>query len=69
MNQQEIQAYITAGSALISAGIEIVGKVKQLIKLFGHEATEDEVNAIERASMEDSQRRAAEREAMGRASD
>jgi hypothetical protein len=70
MNPEEIQAYISLVSVLVSVGIDVAGKMKALVGLFhpDHPLTEDQINAIEQAGIADSQKRQAERIAMGQPS-
>jgi hypothetical protein len=70
MNTDQIQAYISVAEVLYAAGIEIVGKFKELLAVLhpGHTLTDDQINAIEQAGMLDSQRRQAERIAMAQPS-
>ena len=68
MKTSDIEAYIQIATILYAAGIEIVGKFKALIGVLSpdHALTDEEINAIEQAGMDDSRRRLAERIAMGR---
>ena len=70
MNEAQIQGYIAIVAGLYTLGASVAGKVGALIKLFHPDVTltEDEINAIERAGIEDAERRAAERADMGKAS-
>jgi len=70
MNEAEIQAYIQLISVLSSVGIQVVGKVKELVKLFRPDVTltDTQINAIEQAGIADSTRRKFERIAMGQPS-
>lgn len=71
MQTSDIEAYIQIATILYSAGIEIVGKFKALIGILrpGHTLTDEEINLIEQAGMDDSRKRLAERIAMGQPSD
>ncbi len=67
MNTANIEAYIQIATVLYAAGVEIAGKFKALIAVLhpDHTLTDDEINAIEQAGMDDSKKRLAERIAMG----
>lgn len=69
MTEQEIQAYIQAISIFASMGIQVAGKVKELIRVFkpDNTLTDAQINAIEQAGIADSTRRKFERIAMGQA--
>ncbi len=70
MTTENIEAYIQIATILYAAGVEIVGKFKALLDMLhpGHDLTDDQINAIEQAGMDDSKRRLAERIAMGQPS-
>jgi hypothetical protein len=70
MPPSEVQAYISVISMLAAVGLDVVGKAKQLLAMFhpDHTLTEAQVNAIEAAGIADSQKRMAERIAMGQPS-
>lgn len=67
MQTSDIEAYIQIATILYAAGIEIAGKFKQMIAHFkpDHGLTDEQINAIEQAGMDDSRKRLAERIAMG----
>jgi hypothetical protein len=69
MNTSNIEAYIQIATVLYAAGVDIAGKFKALIGVFhpDHTLTDEEINAIEQAGMDDSRKRLAERIAMGQA--
>jgi hypothetical protein len=67
MNEQQIQGYITIAQVLIGIGIDTAQKFKAFIQaIHPHTVlTDEQINAIEQAGILDSQKRQAEREAMG----
>ncbi len=69
MKTTDIEAYIQIATILYAAGVEIAGKFKQMLALFkpDHDLTDEQINAIEQAGMDDSRKRLAERIAMGQA--
>lgn len=66
LSANEIQAYIQAGTVLVSAGIQLGGKLKEMISLFhaDHGLTDEQIVAMEQQSIADSQARKAERDKM-----
>lgn len=70
MNEQQILSYIAMGSAILQAGGTLVGALKGVMQLIkpNHGLTDEQINAIEQASVADSERRKFERIAMGQPS-
>lgn len=64
----DIQKYIDIASAIVSAGIPLVGTLKGVFDLIkpDHGLTDAEINQIEADGIADSERRKAERDAMGK---
>lgn len=70
MNEQQILSYIAMGSAILQAGGTLVGTLKGVLELIkpNHGLTDEQINAIERASVADSELRKQQRIAMGQLS-
>lgn len=59
LRPEDIQAWITAGSVLISAGTMLVGQLESLVRLFHTNLSEEDLNAIILGIQDDAARRAA----------
>jgi hypothetical protein len=67
LTPEQLQNYVALAGAILGAGGTLVGTLKGVFDLIkpDHGLTDEQINQIEQAGIEDSQRRLAERTDMG----